>query len=151
MAKVKVTNIKNVQRSISKDVNRAAVNGVVKDRVLIENEIIATILSGTSPVKGKSFKQYSKNYADRAKGGNRKPVNMMVTGDMLDSLQVKRSGKSISIAFKSKIAVFHDKLGAGLSKVIRRLLPDSSKGETFKSNINDVIKRAVDRGISMLK
>jgi len=113
----------------------------------VEKEIIATILGGQSPVKGKRFKQYSIDYANRVKGGSRKPVDLLATSKMLDSLKVMRLVEKfgISIKFRSKIATFHDSLGAGRSKIIRRLLPKSSKGETFKPNILRVIKDIAKR------
>jgi len=147
MAKVKVSNQANVIKSLNKQSQKKVVQAMTRNQDQIVDEINSTILSGQSPVKGKRFKQYSEQYADREKDGSRTPVNMYVTGDMLNSLSVKgvNRGKSVSISFASPIAVFHDKLGAGRSKVIRRLLPDPTKGETFKSNINLLIRRILKR------
>lgn len=150
MAKVKVKGIKSTLAALRKVLDGTATKGVIAASQTIENEIIITILSGQSPVKGKKFKRYSQQYADRAKDGQRQPVDMKVTGKMLDSLSVKRGPRknSVSISLGSKIAKFHDKLGAGTSKVIRRLLPDFSKGETFKANILTEIRKAMVKGIT---
>ena len=145
MARVK--NARSVINNLSKDITKKAQKALVRNAQTIENEIIITMLTGSSPVRGKRWKQYSKAYADRFKKGFRKPVNMKLSGEMLDSLEVKRKGRGISIAFNSPIAVFHDKLGAGKSRIIRRLLPVFSKGETFKSNILNLIIRIAKKGI----
>jgi len=64
---------------------------------------------------------------------------------MLDSLVVKQTrGKpGFLIFFKDKLATIHDSLGAGVSKIVRRLLPDTKKGETFKASIIKVIIKVV--------
>ena len=134
------TFIKSFERDLKQNIARA-------DKSEIEAEIIETILRGKSPVEGKKFEQYSEKYADRFKGGDRKPVTMNQIGKMLDSLKISqlRGKVGISIEFLSKIAAFHDILGAGKSKVIRRLLPRSN--ERFKSNIRKVIEKFFKRNI----
>lgn len=142
MSKVKIKNVKravqNFQRSFSE---RLSQNLAREPKNLIEKEIIATILSGRSPVRGKRWRDYSEKYADRFKQGSRRPVNMLRTGKMLDSLEVKqvRGRPGLLIRFNSPIAIFHDREGAGKSKVIRRLLPRSR--ERFKDNIQVLIDR----------
>lgn len=146
MAKVRVKGLNKAIKSISKKTEKSAADSLVRNGQTVENEIIITILNGQSPVKGKRFQKYSKRYADKEKGGQLKPVNMHLSGDMLDSLELKKSGSGVSIEFKSSIAKFHDILGAGKSKVIRRLLPKTSKGETFKENILREIRKAIRKG-----
>ena len=63
---------------------------------------------------------------------------MLVTGKMLRSLKIRDTGKNIVIFFSSKIAKYHDKLGAGASKTIRAMLPQGR--ETFNSSITKKIK-----------
>jgi len=144
MAKVKMPPVKRFVRSfstkLSQNISRA-------EKSIIEAEITETILRGQSPVEGKKFKQYSKKYADRFKGGDRRPVTMNQTGKMLASLEVKqiRGKPGILIQFKSKIAEYHDRLGAGRSKVIRRLLPRTR--ERFKANIRKVILDFLKRNV----
>lgn len=79
------------------------------------------------------------------------PVNLRHTGGLHKSLVVRPSklgGKALIIQFKSKLADIHNRLGAGKSKVIRRLLP-TKNGETFNRKINTVLfnelKKAVDK------
>ena len=72
--------------------------------------------------------------------GNKKqrPVNLKLSGKMLNSLKSKivKNGK-IRLWFSDEKAKYHDKLGAGKSKVIRRLLPDN----------NEEFNRAIQRKI----
>lgn len=144
----KVIGVKKSLLGVRAKIIKKATSGLTKNAYLIENEIVFTILNGQSPVAGQRWKQYSEPYAKQFKNGSRKPVNMYLTGKMLESLTLSRLGSGIIIAFKSKIAIFHDKLGAGASRVIRRLLPDPRKGETFKSNILNVIRKIVKTAIS---
>lgn len=105
--------------------------------------IIDEIQSGLSPVgkggasnEGKGrYRQYSREYAAR-KGVPRQLVDMTDTGRMLSSLRVKQTKRGTVRVFFSRLkpAIFHDRLGAGRSKILRRLLP-SRRGETFKQSI----------------
>ena len=142
MAKVRVKGINKFTKTFIKSFNKKlSKNIAIIQKTELENEIIATILSGKSPVKGKRFKDYNEQYAKREKDGRKKPVDLNQTGKMLDSLEVKqvRGKPGLLIRFKDKLAVIHDELGAGKSKVIRRLLP--RKGESFKANIQRVIDK----------
>jgi len=141
----KITNVRAAAKSFDKKTKKKFINTFYKNRDAVLAEITGEILSGRSPVAGKRWKQYSKDYANRYKDGSRKPVNMHLTGDMLKSLKIEKTRKAINIIFDSKIAVYHDQLGAGLSKVIRRLLPDPSKGERFNIRIRAVIKKFLQK------
>jgi len=115
----------------------------------LKNVIVNYIASGKSPVEGQKFKKYSDGYAKLK--GKSAPVDMTVTAKMLSSLRIKTSKKgSMSLFFNSKIAKFHDILGAGKGKVIRRLLPRKN-GERFADKINKVIRSivtdAVDKAV----
>ena len=100
----------------------------------LRKEILDTLNSGKSPVKGKKFRQYSAKYASRNKGGRRRPVTLKDEGDLHDSLKIKVSRSKIRITFEDFKAKFHNDDGAGRSKVIRRMLPTKS-GETFRKSI----------------
>jgi len=146
MAKSKVSGISSLRKSLSNRLPRQIAKAVFAKKDQIEGEIVATIIDGKSPVKGKTFPNYSPKYA-KIKGKIR-PVDLFQTGELLRSIETRiGNGFSVIIRFKSKIAKFHDKLGAGKSKVIRRMLPDPSKGESFRSNIAKVIRRAISKGI----
>ena len=109
----------------------------------LKNLVKRTIESGKSPVLGKTFKKYSKGYAKIK--GRTKPVDMKRTGKMLNSLQVSSTKSSIVLRFKNKKpADYHNRLGAGRGKVVRRLLP-SNRGERFKKFIENAIVRYLRR------
>ena len=121
-------------------------------KAAIADVIVEQIISGISPVKGKNrFKKYSKSYA-KVKG-REAPVDMLDTGNMLNSLKVvQKRGlpATIEIIFKDIVATYHNDLGAGKSKVIRRLLPNRS-GEEFKktiqNKINALAQKAIDKAV----
>ncbi len=144
MAKVRGT--RQALKSIEKQIAKTATKSLLRNSDSITREIQNTILSGQSPVAGKKFPNYSPAYAKKFKKGKLKPVDLFRSGEMLASLVITKLGRGISIVFASETAVFHDKLGAGISKVIRRLLPVPSKGETFKRNILRAIRRAAQKG-----
>ena len=109
----------------------------------IGDAIKEEILAGRSPVAGKKFPDYSDSYA-KVKG-RRRPVDLFVTGEMIESLRVvqNRVG-SVMIFFRSLTAQWHDGRRA---RVVRRLLP--RRGERFsrpiRRVINDVLRRAIRR------
>ena len=107
----------------------------------IKNAVLEEILSGKSPVKGKKFKRYSPSYAKLK--GKKSPVDMFVTGRMLESLQVRASKSSFFLAFTNKIAEYHNSTG----RVIRRLLP-TFRGERFSSKIEKLIQKALELALS---
>lgn len=80
------------------------------------------------------------------------PVNLKLSGQMLRSLRVRSKGSSasrrIEIIFDDEIAVFHNKLGAGKSKTIRRLLPTES-GERFNRRITKLTLTLLSRSVSV--
>lgn len=150
MARARVKNVVKARKSYIETIESGIKNNISRgDKAAIIDEINSTILSGQSPVRGKSFVQYSKQYAKREKGGRRKPVRMFKTGKMLNSLVVKqeRGFKGLVIFFKDPVAIFHDELGAGINKVIRRLLPRPSQGESFKQNIQALIFKVFRKAI----
>jgi len=134
--------LKNVSKNFSKEL-----------KMDIADKIIEVILSGRSPVKGKQFRQYAKSY-EKIKG-RRKPVDLLVSGQMLNSIRVfqKRDKKgTLMVKFTDKLAVIHDKKGIKRKdgKVIRRLLP--RRGEVFKAEIQNyilkILKKAVKKSVN---
>jgi len=118
------------------------------------------IKKGISPVQGGGrFKRYSESYRDaidgdgeiaKQKAGKKSPVDMTLTGEMMQSLDVKDRQSRVFIEFEDEKAFYHNTSGAGKSKVIRRLLPDR-EGERFSrqvqerifQRINEIIKDAL--------
>jgi len=147
MAKVTISNQRNVLKKLQKDADKKTANALFKSRDELIKAIKSEISRGKSPVVNERWKPYSEDYANRYKGGSKTPVNMKQTGDMLDSLEMRKIRNKIDIFFGSFIAVFHDQLGAGKNKVIRRLLPDPSKGERFNTRLTRIINKIIKRGL----
>lgn len=121
---------------------------------ILNQEIKEDILSGLSPVKGAGvFPRYSKDYGRRVKG-RRSPVDLFLSGKLLDSLKILSSKIGIlTVEFTDKKAAFHNgniegksKQGAKLSNglPVRRMLPDR-RGEQFNNGIRKTIDRLLDR------
>lgn len=131
----------------------------------IKNEIISAIESGRSPVSNKGadpqntggglrFNQYSDSYKKsmgKGKLSNKKqrPVNLTLTGKMLKSIRSRSGRNSLRVWFTSPIAKYHNNLGAGKKKVIRRMLPKA--GEEFNSGIKKRIANALKNAIKLIK
>lgn len=81
------------------------------------------------------------------------PVNLKVTGQMLKSLTSKLRGSffglvgpKLIIMFKDEVAQYHNELGAGPPKVLRRLLP-TDEGEKFNLRITRLNNRLLDTAV----
>lgn len=104
----------------------------------IADDIVSTIKSGKSPVKGfGKYEKYSQKYAEKKKGGKRLPVTLTDTGRMLKSIKTFITSKgNVSIFFSSPTAKFHDV--PGLARVLRKMLPEG--GEFISSIQNKIVK-----------
>lgn len=128
----------------------------------IVNEIKDQLAKGISPVdKGglsrKStggsvrFVKYSDSYSDAIDKGyhtnkRKRPVNLWLTGDMINSLKAKIVKKGVvKVWFDDEKAKYHDEQGVGKSKVIRRLLPDT--GEQFTRVIRNKLLNSLGEAI----
>lgn len=139
---------KKLKKLLVDDVDKKVIGGL-KSRMRkgcdpIVKEVVDQIQKGISPVDGaRKFQKYSESYleaikADHAsvkeKRGQRSPVNMTLSGDMLKSLKIVPKGEKTFLEFTGKEtgdrAYFHNNSGAGKARTIRRLLPDA-KGEKF--------------------
>lgn len=121
---------------------------------VLSREIKEDIASGLSPVKGAGvYPKYSKDYGRRVKG-RRRPVDLFLSGKLLNSLKISFSRIGIlTVEFTDKKAAFHNgndagkkKQGAKLSNglPVRRMLPDR-RGEQFNNGIRKTIDRLLDR------
>lgn len=125
----------------------------------IGNEVVAAIkaliATGQSPVRGFGrFEEYSASRNRRQgkasgypfsvqrqfPGKKLKPVNLFLSGDMIDDLQARPNGASIPIGFSNKEqadkAVKHN---SGDKVPIRRILPNH-RGEEFTVGITRLIR-----------
>lgn len=147
------------RKGLLKDIRKNSINKMKREiKPLILNEI----LRGVSPVSkgGRSpqntggrvrYKAYSDSYKkqiEKMGGKSIRPVNLKVSGNLLASLKARVTKKGLTIWFSDFKAKYHDRIGAGASGVIRRMLP-SQKGERFNKNISkkifDIINNAVKR------
>jgi hypothetical protein len=110
----------------------------------LKEEIVKEISEGRSPVKraGGRFKAYSPSYKKAIDKGRysqfnkrKRPVNLRLSGELLKSIYTEPISKTkFRIGFRDSLAKIHNSLGAGKSKVVRRMLP-TKQGETFTDNI----------------
>ena len=116
-----------------------------------------SILLGISPVKqtNPKFVKYSDSYKKAIRDGRYKefgktisPVNLKLSGQMLDSFTVTKKGDGLNIAFNHELAEIHTVRGASIKKVKRKMLP-VLKGEEFRPAIQkvilDLVRKAIDR------
>lgn len=131
----------------------------------IKEVIRDSIESGRSPVnkggvkpKGSSgklrYKEYSTSYKDamgtgKLKNKKKRPVNLTVTGKMLNSLKAKVGKDAVTVWFSSPIAKYHNDLGASKKKVIRRMLPMGD--EEFNAGIRKRLLKALENAIKIVK
>lgn len=122
----------------------------------IKEEVINSITSGRSPVGGTRarYDKYSTSYVEAMGSGELKqkkqrPVNLTLTGKMLKSIKSKKYKDYVRVWFEDEKAKYHDKLGAGKSKVIRRMMPHT--GEQFNAGIRRRIANALREAIKLSK
>lgn len=104
--------------------------------------ILNDIKNGRSPVQGfVRFQKYSESYLSSIKSGRyafldkkKRPVNLTLSGVLLESLKIDSTDKQIEISFTDELFNIHNSKGAGKSKVIRRMLP-TNEGEFFNKSI----------------
>ena len=138
---------KKLVQNFNREMNKGSLNELT-------DEVKAQIRKGISPVDQVGrFVRYSETYIDaikkgtgeaEKKGGQRSPVNMTLTGEMLKSLEIVRRGDAILMQFDDPKAYFHNNSGAGKSRVIRRLLPDNN-GERFNAVLQRKFVAAMKR------
>ena len=124
----------------------------------LKEDIVATIKRGNSPVKAqKRYVKYSESYTAAINRGaytvfNKKlrPINLTLSGKMLRAIKGRVTDKGIAIWFASPIAKYHDDLGAGKAKTVRRMLP--KEGEDFKAAVKEraaeIIGKAFEKALN---
>jgi hypothetical protein len=107
-----------------------------------------TIKKGLSPVNGWGrFEKYSQSYREKIKEGylgDKKvsPVNMTLTGKMLDSLRLfVRNGKAL-LQFDDKKALWHND---GTNKLPERKLLPTGSSDKFNKRITDLLVSALKK------
>lgn len=103
--------------------------------------ILEELNAGNTPVQGGLYKKsYSDSYKKQIQkqwstifGKANQPVNLRLSGVLHESLKATKISQGVNFNFDDPIAKYHDKLGAGKSKVIRRMLPRT--GEAWNKRI----------------
>lgn len=147
---IDLLDLPRIKRDFFKETNR-----------FIARLIVSFIKKGISPVqaggkdpRGSSgrlrYQKYSDSYTDAMGSGKlsqkkKRPVNLTLTGKMLKSIRVKSSSDALEVSFTDEKAIYHDVLGAGKSKTIRRMLPHD--GEDFNPRIRRKIVDALNKVI----
>lgn len=159
--KIKKTRKRLIALTIAERVKEPFKKNVKK---FIKEEVVKSIERGVSPVEkgGKDPKSSSgqlryKGYSDiykkqmrtRYKNKKQRPVNLKLTGKLLRSIKAKYTKEGVRVWFTDKKAKYHDKLGAGKSKVIRRMIPHD--GEKFNAGISRKIVNALKEAIKSSK
>ena len=155
MAKVKVNiDLKSIRKEIVKE-SKKSFKPLLKRLIIDES-----IAKGISPVKGKRrYKAYSRSYRDQIRAGRYRrfrksvrPVNLKLSGELHKSFFVSFKNNRIVIGFKNKLADIHNRLGAGKSKVVRRMLPTRPKEEFnrriskgIRDELKDIISKVLRR------
>lgn len=143
--------IANTISSAIKDQSRKELFKRLKGSGGIISVIVGLIKKGISPVKGVAgrFQKYSEAYRNRfgrgeLSGKKKSPVNMTVSGEMLDSFHLSFENNRIYLKShgrrNNELIVIHNTKGAGKSKVIRRMLP-TNKGEEFTPRVSTVLNK----------
>jgi hypothetical protein len=105
----------------------------------LQGLILNEIENGRSPVQGFGrFAKYSDSYLKQINRGlfdkKPRPVNLTLSGQLLNTLKITPKESDIEITFTDELFDVHNKQGAGKSKTVRRMLP-TNKGEKFSRSI----------------
>lgn len=133
-------NLKAIKQEVV-DIAQVTLLQILEDKIITDN-----ILKGKSPVKGQGkFEKYSPSYTKKIQKGGMagksvRPVNLKVTGELLDSFYIDAIDGGLEIGFDNDLADIHNRLGASKKKVVRRMLPDLDLGEKFNRDITKAIE-----------
>ena len=135
--------IKIIKKLFLKDLpSNIKKNFAVEVKREMADEIAKEILSGKSPVTGDRFEEYSDSYEKIKR--RKKPVDMLNTGEMLDSLTIKQDKMGrVKIFFKDKKAKWHQEGEGNLP--VRRLLP--ARDEEFNARLNKALMKLLKNAV----
>jgi len=103
--------------------------------------------TGGRDTNSNPFTPYNAAYAKKALKTSVTDVNLTATGNMLNAMTQKATDKQAVISFTNneaeELASYHDKLGAGKNKVIRKFfgMSESDKDDLFDTYLNETAKR----------
>lgn len=131
-----------------KDIPKSVQNAILDD---VANYVLESTLSDvgglTSPVTGRRFKDLSPAYKERKKKEGGTPIpNLELDGDMLNGLNVKRSGSKLKTtvpASEQKKADGHNNFSGDSALPERNFIPDAARGQTYRAEIRKGIKEII--------
>lgn len=134
---------------------RKQIESKVKDIVL--TEVIEKMGEGVSPVTGrkikKKFKKLSEDYLIKKEElGGTPEANLELSGDLKNSLRVKKKGDELILTVLSDQqpkADGHNNFSGKSSLPERKFIPNAKKGETFSRDIRDTIKSFIETEIEL--
>lgn len=151
-AKVKI-DFKKVRKQIIKEAKKTL--PALLQRLIVEDHI----KKGKSPVAGfGNFDPYSISYVKAINEGRYskygktiKPVNLKVTGQLLESFYVRFEGGKVAVGFDDPLAEVHNTLGTRHKGVIRKMLP-TEDGESLTPKIlKEIVSHMKKIAIKVLK
>jgi len=128
----------------------------------LKKRVVEFIEGGISPVKGKGrFLDYADSYKDlirkgKLKGAGKKlrPVNLKLSGKMLNSLKIRKTKDGFTLFFADPKAVYHDTDGIKRNdiptgKVYRRLLPRDGEqlSDVITEEINVKMQKFINKNV----
>lgn len=152
-------------KGLKNKVNKAAPRFHVLIGKFLKQKILDFLIKGISPVAGFArFEKYSESYTEKIESVRKKnkklkkqgtrsnsqfsgklksPVNLKLSGDLHSSLEVTQTERNKTVVrFKDFKAKFHNELGVGKKKILRRLLPTNSGEEFSKVIQREIVKKA---------
>lgn len=104
--------------------------------------------SSRSPVTGRGFKKLSQTYAKKKKAQvGTTAANLKLDGDLLGSLEVKKSGGMLTLTVGSDQqgkADGHNNFSGDSNLPTRKFIPNDSEGETFRPGIRQGIREIIE-------
>lgn len=123
----------------------------VSDYVL--ESVLLDVADTRSPVTGRPFKGLSKDYKERKEAEGGTPIaNLLMDGDLLDALTVKKAGKTalaLTVSEDQQPKADGHNNFSGDSKLPRRpFIPDAKRDESFRPAIREGIRDIVLEALS---
>jgi len=133
-----------ISKTEVKKENRNKVLEQVAKEIVKQTKVYVS--KGRSPVRGHDkFPKLSSDYAKEMKNGNTNP-NLKLKGDYLDNLDAPIKDDKLIFSHgesQNDKADGHNNFSGNSNLPMRRTIPNSKEGETFKKPIVDAIRRII--------
>jgi hypothetical protein len=123
-------------------------NGKIQSISTVSNKDLKSLRASTDARKqNRANKDFIKQHNSHLSGKKVSPVNLTLTGKMLNSFKVKIRNNKISLFFSDKKAAYHNN---GTDKIPRRAMLPTESGEEFNRNITLRIREVVSKSIKQV-